>query len=154
MPLGFAAKYVKTEYVGGEVIFTIEQPRESYRCPVCGSDHVVGRGQSCRRFRTVSIGSKRVYLMLPVPRVECRDCDAVRQMTLGVADPRVSYTKAFQRYALQLSQYMTIKDVAIPARRGKVRPRWRRWGTGVQRVVVQLVGAENAAHVVAFDLGT
>ena len=30
-------KYVKTEYVGGEVIFTIEQPRESYRCPVCGS---------------------------------------------------------------------------------------------------------------------
>ena len=50
--------------------------------------------------------------MLPVPRVECRDCGAVRQMKLGVADPRVSYTKAFQRYALQLSQYMTIKDVA------------------------------------------
>jgi transposase len=103
---------VKTEYVGGEVTFTIAQPRESYRCPVCGSDHVIGRGQSCRRFRTVSIGSKPVYLMLSVPRVECRGCGAVRQVKLGFADPRVSYSKAFQRYALQLSQYMTIKDVA------------------------------------------
>ena len=40
-------RYVKTEYVEGEVIFTIEQPRESYRCPVCGSDDVIGRGQNC-----------------------------------------------------------------------------------------------------------
>ena len=47
-------RYVKTEYVEGEVVFTIEQPRESYRCPVCGSDDVIGRGQNARRFRTVS----------------------------------------------------------------------------------------------------
>jgi transposase len=105
-------RYVKTEYARGEVLFTIEQPRESYRCPACGSDNVVGRGQNCRRFRTVAIGSKRVYLMLAVPRVECHGCGVVRQMTIGFADPRVTYTKAFQRYALELSQYMTIKDVA------------------------------------------
>jgi transposase len=105
-------RYVKTEYVGGEVIFTIEQPRESYRCPVCRSEHVIGRGQSCRRFRTVSIGGKPVYLKLSVPRVGCHGCGAVRQVKLGFADPRISYTKAFQRYALQLSQHMTIKDVA------------------------------------------
>jgi transposase len=94
------------------VFFTIEQPRESYRCPVCGSDHVIGRGQNDRRFRTVSIGGKPVYLRLAVPRVECRDCGAVRQVKIGFADARVSYTKAFQRYALELSRYMTIKDVA------------------------------------------
>ena len=105
-------RYVKTEYVGGEVVFTIEQPRESYRCPVCGSDDVIGRGQNRRRFRTVSIGGKPVYLMLAVPRTECRSCGAVRQVKIGFADPRVSYSKAFQRYALELSQYMTIKDVA------------------------------------------
>ena len=105
-------RYVTTEYAGAEVVFTIEQARESYRCPVCGSDHVIGRGQSRRRFRTVSIGSKPVYLMVSVPRVECRGCGAVRQVKLGFADPRVSYTKAFGRYALELSQYMTIKDVA------------------------------------------
>jgi transposase len=105
-------RHVKTEYVGGEVVFTIEQPRESYRCPVCGSDHVIGRGQNHRRFRTVSIGGKRVYVMLSIPRVECRDCGAVRQVKIGFADPRVTYTKAFQRYALELSRHMTIKDVA------------------------------------------
>ena len=31
---------------------------------------------------------------------------------MAFADPRVTYTKAFQRYALELSQYMTIQDVA------------------------------------------
>jgi transposase len=31
---------------------------------------------------------------------------------IAFADPRVTYTKAFQRYALELSQYMTIQDVA------------------------------------------
>jgi transposase len=31
---------------------------------------------------------------------------------LRFADPRVTYTKAFERYALELSQYMTIQDVA------------------------------------------
>ena len=39
-------KYVKTEYVEGEVIFTIEQPRESYCCSACGSEDVIGRGQN------------------------------------------------------------------------------------------------------------
>lgn len=105
-------RYVKTEYVGGGVVFTIEQPKESYRCPVCGSDHVIGRGRNDRRFRSVSIGGKPVSLMLSVPRVECRDCGVVRQVKIGFADPRVTYTRAFQRYALELSQYMTIQDVA------------------------------------------
>jgi transposase len=105
-------RYVKTSYVGGEIIFTIAQPRESYRCPVCGSDQVIGRGRNERRFRTVPMGGKPVYLELAVPRVECRDCGAVRQVKLGFADPRVSYTKAFGRYALELSRSMTIRDVA------------------------------------------
>ena len=105
-------RYVKTEYVEGGVTFMIEQPRESYRCPVCDSDDVIGRGQSLRRFRTVSIGGKRVWLVLAVPRVECFCCGAVRQVKIRFADPRVSYTKAFQRYALELSRHMTIQDVA------------------------------------------
>jgi len=106
-------RYVKTEYSQGKVTFTIEQPRESYRCPVCGSaDDVMGRGRTLRRFRTVSIGGKPVYLAFAVPRVACRDCGALRQLSIGFADPRVSYTKAFQRYALELSRYMTIQDVA------------------------------------------
>jgi len=105
-------RYVKTEYVKGGVVFTIEQPRKSYRCSVCGASDVIKRGQSRRRFRTVSIGSKLVYIVLDVPRVECRSCHNVRQVKIGFADPRVTYTKSFQKYALELSRYMTIKDVA------------------------------------------
>jgi len=105
-------RYVKTEYHEGEVTFTIEQPRQSWRCPVCESRYVIARGKTCRRFRTVPIGGKSVYLALAVPRVECRDCGVVRQVRIGFADSRVTYTKSFQLYALDLSRYMTIKDVA------------------------------------------
>jgi len=105
-------RYAKTEYAAGEVTFTMEQPRESYRCSACGSEDVIGRGQNARRFRTIPIGSKAVYLALAIPRVECRRCRVVRQVKIAFADPRVSYTKAFQRYALELSSYMTIQDVA------------------------------------------
>jgi hypothetical protein len=45
------------------VIFTIEQPRKSYRCSACGASDVIQRGKSRRRFRTVSIGSTLVYLV-------------------------------------------------------------------------------------------
>ena len=104
--------YVKTEYAKGEIIVTIELPRERYACSACGSTDVIGRGQNLRRFRAVPIGRKPVYLALAVPRVECRGCGVVRQVKLGFADPRVTYTRAFGRYALELSRFMTIQDVA------------------------------------------
>jgi transposase len=36
----------------------------------------------------------------------------VRQVKLGFADPKKHYTRAFERYVLELSQHMTIQDVA------------------------------------------
>ncbi|HUT58578.1 MAG TPA: transposase family protein, partial [Phycisphaerae bacterium] len=90
--------YQSTKYAGGAVTFTITQPREGYRCAVCGSANVIGKGKHPRRFRTLPIGGKPVYLGLDVPRVECRQCGAVRQVRIGFADPRVSYTRAFERY--------------------------------------------------------
>jgi transposase len=105
-------RYVSTEYRESAVTFTVSQPRESYRCPECGSAEVIGRGKRRRRFRTVSVGRKPVYVALGVPRVECRVCGAVRQVKIGFADGRLSYTRAFERYALELSRSMTIKDVA------------------------------------------
>ena len=105
-------RYERAEYRGGAVTFTISQPRESYCCSQCGSEDVIGRGGHDRRFRTLPIGGKPVYLAFRLPRVECRDCGAVRRVKIGFADERVSYTRAFERYALELSRYMTIKDVA------------------------------------------
>jgi transposase len=39
-------------------------------------------------------------------------CSLVRQVKISFADPRRSYTRAFERYALDLSKRMTIKDVS------------------------------------------
>jgi len=104
--------YVRTDYRGGQVTFTIAQDPEDCRCSACGSREVISRGQAERRFRSLPIGGRPTAVILPIPRVECRACSAVRQVEVPFADPRRSYTKAFERYALELSRRMTIRDVA------------------------------------------
>jgi len=59
----------------------------------------------------VPIGPKPVVIQMGIPRVECRKCATIRQ--IGVALPMSgAATHAFARYALELSRYMTIQDVA------------------------------------------
>ncbi len=103
---------VRTTYTGGQVIFTIRQEPETCCCSACGSDDVVARGHVERRFRSRPIGLRTTSLVRPLPRVECRACGVVRQVDITFADPRRSYTKAFERYVLELSRRMTIRDVA------------------------------------------
>jgi transposase len=105
-------RYLSTQYVRGGVVFTIERKAASYRCAACGSQEVWRQGVVVRRFHTVPIGGKRVELEARIPRLACLDCGAVRQAVIGFAEPRRTYTKSFERYALELSRYMTIKDVA------------------------------------------
>jgi transposase len=105
-------RHVKTEFVEGEVVFHLEQPRTQCRCSTCGSTAVTRRGEVPRSFRGLPIGSKPTWLVLPIPRVACAACGFVRQVEVTFADPRRTYTKAFARYALELSRLMTIKDVA------------------------------------------
>ena len=105
-------RYTRTDYRDGQTIFTIRQEPETCRCSACGSPKVQSRGQVQRRFRTVPIGSRTTLVVLPIPRVECLACGAVRQVKIPFADPRRSYTKAFERYALELGRRMTIRDVA------------------------------------------
>ncbi len=105
-------QYARTDYRGGDVIFTVRQDAAKCRCPACGSARLVSRGRVERRFRTVPIGGRAVFLDLAVPRVECRDCGDVRQVEVGFADARRSFTRAFERYALELGRRMTIRDVA------------------------------------------
>ena len=53
---GFAIRgyrYRKTDYVNGEVAFTIEQERETFRCAGCGSDDVESRGTVMRAYRSI-----------------------------------------------------------------------------------------------------
>ena len=105
-------QYVRAEFEGAKVIFTIRGETGAFRCQACGSERVVRRGAYPRRFRTVPIGRRPVQIVLDVPRVGCTECGAVRQVPVGFADGRRSYTKAFERYVLDLSRHMTIQDVA------------------------------------------
>src|SRR6516164_4185986 len=93
-------EYIRTEYRGGHVIFTIDQERKTLRCAACGSRDVL------------PIGRRATFLVFSIPRVACRACEVIRQVEIGFADPRRTYTKAFERYALELSRHMTILDVA------------------------------------------
>ncbi len=104
--------YVRTGYEGRNITFTIRHKREKLRCPVCRGRKVMMRGTTRRRFRSVPMGTKAVWFDLEVQRIGCLRCGTVRQVSLGFADPRFSYTHAFERYALELSKHMTIRDVA------------------------------------------
>ena len=105
-------QYTRTDYQGGQVIFSIHQEPQTCRCSACGSRDVKPRGHVVRRFRTLPIGSRATLVALPIPRVECPNCGLVRQVAVSFADPRRTYTKAFERYALELSRTMTLRDVA------------------------------------------
>ena len=70
------------------------------------------RAKAATSFRSLPIGSRPTAVVLPIPRVECHACGAVRRVEVPFADPRRSYTRAFERYVLELSRRMTIRDVA------------------------------------------
>ena len=105
-------EYVRTDYQGGATIFTIQQEPDDCRCSACGSREVISRGHAERQFTALPIGRRKTTVVLPIPRVECRACGVVRQVKVPFADPRRSYTKSFERYVLELSRRMTIRDVA------------------------------------------
>jgi transposase len=105
-------EYVRTEYQGGEVVFTVRQEPKTLRCDACGSRDVRPRGRVERRFRSLPIGSRATAVVVAIPRVACQACGVVRQVEVAFADPRRTYTRAFERYALELSRRMTILDTA------------------------------------------
>lgn len=102
---------VNSEYENGVIKFRIQDNR-IYRCSECKSRDVIKRGTRTRCFRAMSIGKKPVFVELPIQRVECITCGSIRQVDVAFADERRSYTKAFERYVLELSRFTTMYDVA------------------------------------------
>jgi transposase len=105
-------RYVRQDFEVGVTTFRIEQPRNRLRCSQCRSDNVWAQGGVERYFRSLPIGSQPTVITFKVPRVFCFDCNKVRQVKIAFADPKKRYTRAFERYALELSRLMTIQDVA------------------------------------------
>lgn len=102
----------RIEFDGGMILFHVEAGPSVCRCSACGSCDVFRRGSSRRWFRNAPIGSRLTWIVADLPRVQCRECGVVRQIDVGFALPRERHTKAFAKYALELSKHMTIKDVA------------------------------------------
>lgn len=102
-------QYVNCSFREGRVRFRIRQTRDRLCCPSCGSDRVWSQGTVERTFRTLPIGSKSVEIQFDMPRVLCFACGITRQVRLRFAAARRSYTRAFERCALELSRHMTIK---------------------------------------------
>lgn len=82
-------------------------------CPQCGSRDVILRGEKDRWIRNLPIGRDCTWIIATLPRVECRACRIVRQVNIGFADARRTYTHAFERYVLDLARRMTMQDVAF-----------------------------------------
>lgn len=104
--------YQRSEYVGGEICFTVEQPDSALKCSVCESKRVIRRGGRERRFRGLPIGKRAVWIALKVPRLECKVCGAVRQAEVSFAPGQHSYTKRLAGYIVELAEHMTMQDVA------------------------------------------
>ena len=105
-------KFVQLETEGHRATLHVEPQPHRVCCPVCQSKNVIRRGGSERLFQNLPIGSHCTLVRAKIPRVECRDCKVVRQINVGFADARRSYTRAFERYVLHLSGLMTIQDIA------------------------------------------
>jgi transposase len=95
----------------GKMILEVESTRPP-RCPECSGLDVVCRGRCTRDFKAPPIGCKKVVVRLAIQRVECRACGLVRQVKVGFADVRRSFTKRLEKYVLCLLQSATIQDVA------------------------------------------
>ena len=107
---GYSVQAIRRE--NNEILLVTRQPREALRCPKCGSARVFSQGCTNRRFRTLPIGTQRVIIEFAVPRVRCRDCSTVRQVNIPFAPGSHRYTKAFERYALELARITTTKHAA------------------------------------------
>ena len=105
-------RYVRSHYRGGRIIFTVKPSPGSLTCPVCRGRDILHHGVIYRMWRQVPIGPKPIFLQMGIPRIECRQCSAIRPVKVGFAEERRTYTRSFERYALELCRHMTILDVA------------------------------------------
>jgi transposase len=104
--------HVHTRFEEGRTVFRVAQDPSTLACPVCLSRDVMKKGTVFRALKSLPIGLRPTIIELFVHRVLCRVCRVVRQVKIPFADEGRSYARQFERYVLELSRHMTIKDVA------------------------------------------
>lgn len=105
-------KFVSTEYSGDDIRFRIDFSDTSIRCPECHTAKVTKNGSRIRTFRLPPTNNKKLFVTLPVQRVICQDCRFDGQLPIPFAPEGTSYSKSFERCALDLLRFGTVGSVA------------------------------------------
>jgi transposase len=93
-----------------EVLGRLQNERQE--CSKCGSKKVIFIGKSTRHFHLPPTGSKKAVLSLISRRSQCKECKSTWWPRVPFADGKHRMSQTFVRYALELLQFGTIKDVA------------------------------------------
>jgi len=103
--------FKRIRFAGGTVIIEVFPESKAIKCPEFNCRTITKRGIIKRDIKTIPMGSKPVILRAFIQRVWCSVCKFVRQTELLFSKKSKTYTRAFERYVLDLSQSMTIKDI-------------------------------------------
>ncbi len=91
-------RYVNPRYEKGSVMLSIRQESHTQCCSACCNRRVIRKSSQLRRFRSVPIGGQRVWMEFAVLRV-------------WFADARRRFTRAFERYVLELYRFAAMPAV-------------------------------------------
>lgn len=101
------------DFVGSEVLITVEQKKSKLCCVACGSRNFSAVVIKERRIKGVPVGTKQTVFIVVIRRLECNDCGCERQEAITcIPAPKVRYTKTLARSVIDLRKKMSIKDVA------------------------------------------
>ena len=105
-------KYLRTKYASGKTIYYGAISASYIKCSNCHSYSVVRSGGVLRTFKLLPTGNIYNLLQVFIPRVVCKKCGIIRQVTVPFSEVRKSYTRALARYVLCLCQLLPLRYVA------------------------------------------
>lgn len=106
-------RLLRWEYEQHRIFVHLEPQEHKVCCSSCGSRDVIRRGSETRHLRNVSIQSDMTWLVVRIPRVQCKACGLTRQIRTGLCPDKRTYTHAFVRHVVELCQLMPLKSVAL-----------------------------------------
>jgi transposase len=81
-------------------------------CPICGTKNINLKGSVTRRLRGVPEGTRQVDIICQIPRVECSNCNIIRQVKINFAEENTTYTKKFAKFIIKEISKSSISGVS------------------------------------------
>lgn len=97
---GVKVLHIHLEYVGNPGL-----------CPDCHTPLSI-HDYVDREWRHENLGETVCYIHARVPRCQCGTCRSIRQVKVPWADPKVSYTRAFETTAIRMMSQMSLAAVS------------------------------------------